>query len=123
MMLIERLVNTSNYKPIEGFEDYYINETGDVIKHTFINGKEKIKTICQSKSSTGHMKVSLSKNFKGKTSTTSCLVNKLVYETFKTKTKDTIIFIDGDKTNCNLNNLTTVSELLKMYRDLINIGG
>lgn len=51
------------------------------------------------------------------------MLGKVVYETFmgaNTTDKD-LVYIDGDKTNCKLENLATIDELVQAYNELLSI--
>ena len=88
------------WRDIEGFEDYQISNTAKI--------RAKPKELKPKISKQGLLEVSLSANNKR----TGKMVGRLVYETFSGKklTKnDVIIYKDGDKTNCDYNNLMVVS--------------
>lgn len=101
-------------KDVESLEDYYINKQGDIIrivedKRTKI---KQLKSIPKSKNKFGY-KVNISINGKG----TSKQLANLVYRTFRGDYEGDLFYIDGDKFNCNLDNLITVNELLDFYRE------
>ena len=47
----------------------------------------------------------------------------LVYEAFKGVTDSDIIFIDGNKKNCSIDNLISLEDLVKFYKEKNNNGG
>lgn len=98
-------------KPIEGFEDYYISRDGCVFRRTR-KGDLRLITVSVEKKC-GFSRVNMESR-DGKWGT--YLLHRLVYSTFKRKTKRDIVFIDGNKQNCNLDNLITVEELLEFYK-------
>lgn len=85
---------------VVGFEDYQISNTAKV--------RNKPKELKPKISKQGLLEISLCSNNKrqGK------MLGRLVYETFsgqKLTKDDVIIYLDGDKTNCNFNNLKVIS--------------
>ena len=90
-------------KVIEGYEDYSIDEDGNV--YSMKSGE--LKKLKPTKNSCGYLQVALSKNGKVKI----FKVHRLVYKTFiKDILKDMEIdHIDKDKTNNKLNNLRLVT--------------
>lgn len=112
-------MNKVKIKPLEDFPDYYINDKGQIFKY----GKNgKIKEIAPFRDYQNSMRVNL-KRFDGKTTTKQ--LHTLVYKVFKGEQQTTrglynrlengIVFIDGDNSNCSLDNLITVEELRQFY--------
>lgn len=85
---------------IAEFENYEISNQGRI--------RPKIRYLSTKVNKQGNLEVSLNKNGK------SCgkMLGRLVYEAFSGKklTKDdVIIYLDGDKTNCEFSNLKAIS--------------
>lgn len=88
------------WKDIEGFEDYQISNTGRIMT--------KPKELKPKISSRGLLEIALCREQQrvGK------MLGRLVYETFSGKqlTKnDVVIYKDGNKANCNFDNLEVVT--------------
>ena len=93
---------------VKGFEGkYQVSNTGFAKSLNYNNtGKEKILTPKINKQ--GHYEISLSKNNKIK----YCILSRLIYETFNNielTRNDIVMYKDGDKTNCELNNLYQIT--------------
>lgn len=96
--------------------DYYINSNGDIMKVYYNKrGDEVIRQVAISKNINGGLKVNLL--IKGVVTTLQ--VHRLVYEYHIGKIDSDIVFIDGNRSNCNADNLITVNELLRFYNEYI----
>ena len=89
-------------KQIEGYEDYMIDEDGNV----YSNKSGQVKKL-KLKKTRGYLYASLFKNKKQKT----CYIHRLLYQTFVGNIPEGIEVdhIDRDKTNNKLNNLRLVT--------------
>lgn len=88
------------WKDIDGFDNYEVSNTAKV--------RPKARLLAVKTNKSGNLEVSLNKGDKrhGK------MLGRLVYEAFsgeKLSKNDVIIYLDGDKTNCNYDNLRVVS--------------
>ena len=88
------------WKDIDGFDNYEVSNTAKV--------RPKTRYLAVKTNKQGNLEVSLNKSGK------SCgkMLGRLVYEAFSGQelTKDdVIIYLDGDKTNCDYSNLAVVS--------------
>lgn len=88
------------WKDIDGFDNYEISNKARI--------RPKARFLSTKLNKQGNVEVSLNKNGK------SCgkMLGRLVYEAFSGQelTKDdVIIYLDGDKTNCDYSNLAVVS--------------
>lgn len=101
-------------KKIKGYDNYYIDEEGNVYKALILKNALKLPTkvfrdVRVSKSSNGSKKVTL----EGKTH----LIHRLVYNTFKDEEyRGEIVFIDDNKNNCSLDNLVSIDDVIEFYR-------
>lgn len=96
---------------ILGFENYIISNKGNI--------RQKPKDLSTKIGKSGAVEVSLNKNGKS----VGKMVGRLVYEAFTGRqlTKDdVVVYLDGDKTNCNFDNLKVISrsEREKMAYDI-----
>ena len=95
---------------LNDFPNYKITKEGKIYK---ITKKGKLKEVSASiEKNYGFSRVNI-ENGSGKWGT--YLVHRLVYKTFKGGYEGDLVFIDGNKQNCNLDNLITVKELLEFY--------
>lgn len=102
-------------KQIKGYSNYYISEFGDVFKK---NKHNKLRSVSVSKEKNcGFYRVNIESD-DGKWGT--LLLHRLVYRTFKGDYEGDLVFLDGNKENCELSNLITVKELLEFYKENIN---
>ena len=88
------------WRDIDGFENYEVSNTAKV--------RPKARLLAVKTNKSGNLEVSLNKGDKrhGK------MLGRLVYEAFSGRklTKDeVVIYLDGDKTNCDFSNLAVVS--------------
>lgn len=88
------------WKDIDGFENYEVSNKARV--------RPKARFLAIKTNKSGNLEVSLNKGDKrhGK------MLGRLVYEAFsgeKLTKDDVIIYLDGDKTNCDFSNLAVVS--------------
>ena len=114
-------MNKVNIKPLEDFPDYYINDKGQIFKYDKNGNIKEVKSFKDDKNS---MRVNL-KRFDGKTTTKQ--LHTLVYKAFRgeqqttrglyNRLENSLVFIDGDNSNCSLDNLITVDELRLFYLD------
>ncbi len=104
------------WKKVQGFEDYDVSTHGRVRKWVQFKGRDgKFRYPSFSISSNGSLKVGLVTTGR---QTHGRQLAKLVYETFLgVELKEDLIFLDGDKTNCSLENLWTGQELVKTIKD------
>ena len=101
-------------KRIVGFDDYYVDKKGRVYKLFQSRNKkvEKRKTewkeVSISKTSIGTLRVNLnSKTYQ---------VHDLVYKTYVDENfNGTLVFLDGNKLNCSLDNLISLDDLRDFY--------
>lgn len=96
------------WKDIEGYEGKYQVSNLGRIKSLNYNNTNKEKILIPKINKQGHLEVTLSKNNK------RCyrLVSRLVIETLtnlQLTRNNIIMYKDGDKTNCNINNLYIIS--------------
>lgn len=91
-----------------GFSSYYVSEYGRVFNEKS-NGKMKELSISKVN---GMLKVNL---YSDSRKSVTKLVHTLVYETFKSKDYSSIVFLDGNKENCHIDNLMSVEELRDFY--------
>lgn len=97
-------------------KDVYVNKKGEIFKiRTLREGDFKIKTLPLTVAENGMMKFCYYYNKK----LTTKLLHNVIYDTFNNNKRDKrgeIVFIDGNKRNCSLNNLISVQELLEHYK-------
>ena len=103
-------------KQIKGFGRFYVNEQGRIftIKKSKTKG-EVLRPIAISTGSNGHMKVCMQDDT-GKFTTR--LVHTLVYEAFKGENYSVLALLDGDKSNCKLENIMSIEELVEFYNQV-----
>lgn len=120
MELMRKIINLS-VRPLKDFPGYYITREGEILKEDK-NGKfKKIQGFATKKN---EWRV----NLKGKDGKyTTKQVHTLVYSHFKLDNHDAndigyfqrldnkLVFLDGDFSNCRLDNLITVKELKEFY--------
>ena len=114
-MNIEESLIKREFKQVNLYNEFYINSAGEVYRiFTNYKGIKILKSISISKTKEGNLKANFTVNNKN----TSLLISVVVYETFKNKlsVNDYLCFIDGNKLNCNIDNLITQNELLEFYK-------
>ena len=111
--LLERkleLAQEERWATVEEFKDYEVSTKGRVRK--WYKSYYRYPTVARAKN--GSLKVTF---IEDKT-TNARMLGKLVYETFLgVESNEDIIYIDGDKTNCELINLATIEELVECYQE------
>ncbi len=101
--------NEERWATVSEFPDYEVSTKGRVRK--WFNSYYRYPTIALAKNDS--LKVTFIEN----KTTYARMLGKLVYETFLgVDSNEEIIYLDGDKTNCCLENLATVRELIDTYR-------
>lgn len=105
----------NGYKQIPDFEQYYINEDGNIIRLKEDGG---LTEVPMSLNKCGRYKVNL---INSNNKQITVIVHRALYQTFKGAIDSDIEFIDGDATNVTLKNLITTQELLDFYRKANNI--
>lgn len=104
------LTQEENWKTVEEFKDYEISTKGKVRK--WFKGNYRYVTLAIAKNG------SLKATFIEDGTINARMIGKMVYETFLgIATSENIIYLDGDKTNCELTNLATIEELIECYKD------
>lgn len=94
------MIDLSKTKPIEGFEDYAISMSGDVINSN--TGLLRKRSLTQA----GSVKITLFKNGNPHTKSLSLLVAKAwLYNDHDPEIFDTPIHLDNDTTNVHVDNL------------------
>lgn len=93
---------------LKDFESYSINTKGEIFN-------KFNKKMIPSKNQNGFLKITLRKD---KDSFYSS-IHHLVYKQFKGEYTGELVFIDGNKENCSIDNLISVQELLEFYRNNI----
>lgn len=101
----------SNYIKVPGFNHYYVNELGEVFRHRQGKYGDIFKPLKYTRAIDGSQKLHFCEEGKLKT----VLVHDIVYRAFKGDYRGNLVFLDGDKTNCNINNLITLDELVSYY--------
>lgn len=103
-------------RPIEGKRGYLIGRDGSIFKE----GKQGLKEVKQFiEKNYGFKKV----NFYIDKKPSTHLVHLLVWKTFKEKPTQQIVFLDGNKSNCDIKNLASIEELVEFYNKNNNLGG
>lgn len=97
---------SQGYAPIPSFKYGYVTKDGRVAR-VLPNGGFR---YCLNREFPQGMRTSIRNVATGKTETK--VVARLVYETFVGEITEDIIYIDGNKNNPSLENLTTVSKIL-----------
>jgi len=107
---------TEIWKPVEGFEGYYeVSNTGkvrSVPREIQLKGsRQGEKRVYKGKEmqplmSQGHLNIHLQKCGERKNISLGLLVAQHFLEGFKDSGKNRVKYIDGDSTNCNVENLT-----------------
>ena len=120
MELMRKIINLS-VRPLKDFPGYYITREGEILKEVKSGKFKKIQGFATKKN---EWRV----NLKGKDGKyTTKQVHTLVYAHFKLDNHDMndvgffhrldnkLVFLDGDFSNCRLDNLITVKELKEFY--------
>lgn len=120
MELMRKIINLS-VRPLKDFPGYYITREGEILKEVKSGKFKKIQGFATKKN---EWRV----NLKGKDGKyTTKQVHTLVYTHFKLDNHDAndigyfqrldnkLVFLDGDFSNCRLDNLITVKELKEFY--------
>lgn len=95
---------------VEEFPDYEVSTRGRVRK--WYKSYYRYPTV--QKALNGSLKITFIESGK----TNARMLGKLVYETFLGVTSnEDIVYIDGDKTNCELINLAVIEELVECYKE------
>ena len=95
---------------VEEFPDYEVSTRGRVRKWY----KHYYRYPTVSKAKNGSLKITFIEN----KTTNARMVGKLVYETFLgVASNEDLVYLDGDKTNCELINMATVEELVECYKE------
>lgn len=97
-------------KEIPNFRGYFVNTEGEVFKQKKNGELRKVSSSIEN--TYGFSRVNLV-NDEGKAG--ARLLHRIVYKTFKGEYTGDLVFIDGNKQNCRLDNLITVKELLDFY--------
>ena len=120
MELMRKIVNLS-VRPLKDFPGYYITREGEILKEVKSGKFKKIQGFATKKN---EWRVNLKGN-DGKYTTKQ--LHTLVYSHFKLDNHDMndigyfqrldnkLVFLDGDFSNCRLDNLITVKELKEFY--------
>ena len=114
-----RYLHTYGLKKAYMLEDIYVSKKGNVVCIKLFKNGYRVKEVKTSQGINGMVKFNYTKNGK----VTTQLLHKAIYNTFndiKCEYGD-ICFIDGDLNNCSYDNLITVNDLLKEYRQLHKI--
>lgn len=116
---LDNTLRLGKFKKIEKTDSYYVNRDGDVIRIKYHKNKGyKIIDVVKYITKEGHIKI----NLNDKCTSTSVLLHKVVYETFKGQVNyHEIYFKDNNKQNCSILNLITINELIDFYREKNNI--
>lgn len=96
------------WEDIEGFKGKYQVSTKGNIKSLSYNNTRKEKILKPKINKQGHLEITLNKNDKHYYR----MVSRLVLETFlniKLTKNDIIMYRDGDKTNCNIDNMYLIT--------------
>lgn len=101
-------------KQIPNNEDYFVSKYGEVYKINVNKfGECSVKSVSVSQAKNGALKYTTrDKNDKA----TCRLLSKDVYELFKGSYEGDLQYIDGDRTNCRLDNLISIKELMDFYK-------
>ena len=106
---------TNGYKQVKDFDQYYINEEGNIIRLKEDGG---LSEVPMSLNKGGRYKVNL---INSSNKQVTVIVHRALYQTFKGAIDSEIEFINGDPTDIRLTNLITTQELLDFYRKANNI--
>lgn len=106
---IKKEMQEKGFKPILN-GSYYINKQAQVYRVK----NNSIVEVKSSKSAMGGLKINYY-DVDGKQYTKQ--LHLLMYETFKGANDSDIVFLDGNKKNCRIENLMTVNELVEYYNN------
>ena len=95
---------------IEGYSNYVINSFGEVYKV----GKDKLVRVAENIDK-GFLRVNLRENGKSSTGRIHTLVYRAFKGDFTGENDGKMIFLDGNRMNCDINNLVTTQELVDFY--------
>ena len=95
---------------IEGYSNYVINSFGEVYKV----GKDKLVRVAENIDK-GFLRVNLRENGKSSTGRIHTLVYRAFKGDFTGENDGKMIFLDGNRVNCDINNLVTTQELVDFY--------
>lgn len=102
------------YKELEqvvGFQHYLASSNGKIYKKV-ANG---LREVAINMDRYGFLRVNLQQD-EPNTRPTTKRVHMLVYEAYKGKPEGELIFLDGNRENCKLENLVSMGELLDCYK-------
>lgn len=104
--------------PLEDYPNYIISSDGKLFK---LIKDGKMKELSSHLEDYGFKRVNI-RDSNGKVGTR--LLHTLVYTAFKGKVEQgQIVFLDKDKTNCNIENLISIDELVYYYNKGVNNNG
>ena len=111
--ITEYLKNLTNAKltPLSGFSRYMVNTEGKIFKIV----SEGLREVASNMDRYGFLRVNLQQDAPN-TGQTTKRVPMLVYESFKGKPNGELVFLDGDRENCRLDNLVSMEELIECYK-------
>lgn len=93
-----------------GFNKYKVGADGKVYKQT----DKGLREVSARPDEHGFPRINLQVS-EGRHTTKR--VHSLVYSSFKGKPQGELVFLDGDKNNCALDNLVSVQELVNFYKE------
>ena len=103
-------MDDKNLVGVLGFNKYKIGADGKVYKIT----KKGLKEVSAKEDNHGFPRINLQVN--DSTRSTTKRVHSLVYSSFKGKPQGELVFLDGNKSNCALDNLVSIPELVEFYK-------
>lgn len=111
-------------KQIPTFNDYFVTRDGEVLRtiansqYSITNDIREVSTSVNKKNGKKRFNVTTTRG--GGEQKTLHLAQS-VYRTYKGEPKGEILFADGNKENCSVENLVTVEDLLNFYRSVNDI--
>lgn len=104
---------TPTAKAVEEFPGYWVTPEAMLYKEKLkSNGEVLFSRVSTNVNRYGFVRANFNKDGKQTTKT----LHSVVYETFKGVPTSELVFLDGDKTHCALENLVSIEELIACYR-------